>query len=117
MNNCVVCLEELNINKLNVKTLACGHKFHISCINSWINKCNFSCPLCRKQFIPSKSDLDCLEKRLVHEENKFKENCIKLNNFKDRNKAILSNLILHTKTVRENIENIDKLKKCLETYG
>lgn len=40
---CCICLDKLNNN---IKTLPCGHKFHINCLNEWILS-NPTCPICR----------------------------------------------------------------------
>jgi hypothetical protein len=42
---CSICLESYIITE-KVSKLNCGHMFHGSCINKWIND-NTTCPLCR----------------------------------------------------------------------
>ena len=44
-NECSICFDVMNSK--NMKTLACGHKFHEYCIDSWI-KINPICPYCRE---------------------------------------------------------------------
>ena len=57
--SCIICLEEFKSNetkndsekkelleKEDVSTLDCGHKFHKKCIDDWSKK-EQSCPLCR----------------------------------------------------------------------
>jgi hypothetical protein len=46
---CAICLRKISINK-NYKLLPeCGHKFHIKCINNWLDK-NNTCPCCRLNY-------------------------------------------------------------------
>ena len=49
MNNiieqCSCCLE--NINDHDNSVTKCGHKFHTSCLNKWIQTGKNTCPLCR----------------------------------------------------------------------
>ena len=42
---CSICLQIFSENEI-LSQLPCQHKFHNSCINSWLNN-NQSCPLCR----------------------------------------------------------------------
>lgn len=44
-NVCSICLEEIKYSK---KRLQCGHKFHKSCIKTWLKKSN-TCPNCRSE--------------------------------------------------------------------
>lgn len=47
--NCSICLRKISVNK-NYKVLPnCNHKFHIKCINNWLDK-NNSCPCCRLNY-------------------------------------------------------------------
>ncbi len=41
---CSICLD--NITNSDKKELSCNHKFHINCINTWLQD-NNTCPLCR----------------------------------------------------------------------
>eukprot|EP00871_Galdieria_phlegrea_P004561 jgi/Galph1/5105/GphlegSOOS_G3795.1 len=34
--NCVICLDSLDTNRLTVRTLPCGHTFHSYCLESWL---------------------------------------------------------------------------------
>ena len=46
MDECIICLENLDTN---IAILKCNHKFHYNCIQSWIlNKQNYInfCPIC-----------------------------------------------------------------------
>lgn len=42
--DCSICLEHIHKNN---KSLVCGHSFHTSCIDNWLNV-NFNCPICRR---------------------------------------------------------------------
>tara|TARA_A100001015_G_C14981321_1_gene709562 strand:- start:836 stop:1411 length:576 start_codon:yes stop_codon:yes gene_type:complete len=46
MCECSICL--LPIEGEGIDT-TCGHKFHLNCLNHWVNQCpNRSCPICRQ---------------------------------------------------------------------
>ena len=47
--NCPICLMELG--KVNVVTIECGHTFHFSCLNQILND---NCPKCRQPFAGKK---------------------------------------------------------------
>ena len=42
---CAICLDVISFE--NKHFLHCGHHFHCSCINMWINNGNNVCPICR----------------------------------------------------------------------
>jgi hypothetical protein len=46
---CAVCLNEMTKGQ-KIKKLDCGHKFHKTCIDTWI-RINKSCPYCREKII------------------------------------------------------------------
>ncbi|KAF5205450.1 hypothetical protein FRX31_004959 [Thalictrum thalictroides] len=47
MNECVICLEELNTeDKQSLSLLGCNHMFHIQCISQWMVT-QLRCPICR----------------------------------------------------------------------
>ena len=49
MDECIICLENLDTN---IAILKCNHKFHYNCIQSWIlNKQNYInfCPICDRE--------------------------------------------------------------------
>uniref|UniRef100_T1ISL9 RING-type domain-containing protein n=1 Tax=Strigamia maritima TaxID=126957 RepID=T1ISL9_STRMM len=59
-NVCAICLGELNFCFLLVTKLPCKHKFHRSCIYTWLSH-NNTCPICRMTLSPpSTSDLPFL---------------------------------------------------------
>lgn len=45
MNECTICMENINCNK---KKLKCGHIFHTKCIEIW-KLSNNTCPICRQE--------------------------------------------------------------------
>ena len=61
VNECAVCLFDLDHNLNNISLIACGHCFHTECIEKWeelkkitnrLRKIDKSkCPLCRVQYI------------------------------------------------------------------
>jgi hypothetical protein len=47
---CSICLENLNNNNQQIRTISCGHTFHQNCIDSWFNErptnpCPYRCQL------------------------------------------------------------------------
>uniref|UniRef100_A0A1B0A0R3 RING-type domain-containing protein n=1 Tax=Glossina pallidipes TaxID=7398 RepID=A0A1B0A0R3_GLOPL len=42
---CAICLDDFELHD-NVRMLACGHEFHIHCLNPWLEM-KPTCPLCR----------------------------------------------------------------------
>lgn len=49
---CTVCLEELNDTCL--ATIACGHAFHIDCIEALVRSQTTACPVCRRPNVITK---------------------------------------------------------------
>jgi hypothetical protein len=45
--NCVICLEEFKDGEWCRLFPHCNHKFHVPCIDAWLECPNLSCPLCR----------------------------------------------------------------------
>ena len=62
---CSICLDD---NSLRKRKLNCGHKFHFNCIEQWL-KNNKRCPLCNKEALPFKEQLD---KDLAHLPSKYR---------------------------------------------
>jgi len=50
-DECSICLSVMKPESLS--TTHCGHKFHISCINSWKHHGGSNCPVCRASLIPA----------------------------------------------------------------
>ncbi|KAJ1436370.1 Zinc finger, RING-type [Sesbania bispinosa] len=44
---CSICLVEFEGEDAVSKLGRCGHVFHINCIDQWLDRNQFSCPLCR----------------------------------------------------------------------
>ncbi|KAI3712159.1 hypothetical protein L1987_70708 [Smallanthus sonchifolius] len=50
---CSVCLIEFQPDT-EINRLSCGHVFHRSCVEKWLNYWNLTCPLCRNCMIAPK---------------------------------------------------------------
>ncbi|KAK9667092.1 hypothetical protein RND81_14G232400 [Saponaria officinalis] len=48
---CSVCLVEFEGEDLVSKLSKCGHVFHMTCIDKWVDRNQFTCPLCRTSFL------------------------------------------------------------------
>ncbi|KAL7237213.1 hypothetical protein ACSBR1_020304 [Camellia fascicularis] len=48
---CSVCLMEFEREDMVSQLPRCGHIFHMGCIESWLHRNNFTCPLCRSLFL------------------------------------------------------------------
>ena len=46
-DECSICLENLKFSRKKVFTTTCNHKFHASCMNTWLSQ-NDTCPYCRE---------------------------------------------------------------------
>lgn len=49
--DCVVCLCGLREGD-SMRALPCRHVFHKHCFDEWVDRLNFTCPLCRSAVIP-----------------------------------------------------------------
>ncbi|KAI3803615.1 hypothetical protein L1987_31772 [Smallanthus sonchifolius] len=47
---CSVCLIEFKPDA-EINHLSCGHVFHTSCLEKWLNYWNITCPLCRNHMM------------------------------------------------------------------
>ncbi|XP_021773494.1 RING-H2 finger protein ATL79-like [Chenopodium quinoa] len=59
---CSVCLVEFESEDFVSKLSKCGHVFHMACIEKWVERNQFTCPLCRSSFLNvhgSKSHATC----------------------------------------------------------
>ncbi|KAL8474067.1 hypothetical protein ACS0TY_030787 [Phlomoides rotata] len=54
---CSICLNEFN-PKAEINQLSCGHVFHKSCLEKWLNYWNTTCPLCRNYMVPQEFEED-----------------------------------------------------------
>ncbi|KAL2332798.1 hypothetical protein Fmac_014011 [Flemingia macrophylla] len=48
---CRVCLCEFEEGE-KLRELKCRHMFHKDCLDTWLQQCFGTCPLCRKQLVP-----------------------------------------------------------------
>ncbi|KAI8553852.1 hypothetical protein RHMOL_Rhmol05G0048100 [Rhododendron molle] len=48
---CSVCLVEFGGEDAVSQLPHCGHVFHEECIQSWLDRNHFTCPLCRSSFL------------------------------------------------------------------
>ncbi|XP_043688717.1 probable E3 ubiquitin-protein ligase XERICO [Telopea speciosissima] len=48
---CPVCLNRFETES-EVNQLSCGHLFHKSCLERWLDYLNITCPLCRTPLLP-----------------------------------------------------------------
>ena len=46
-NECSICKFSINNSEFKKTSLKCGHKFHLVCINFWLQN-NNTCPICRQ---------------------------------------------------------------------
>lgn len=44
---CSICLAEFESEDLVSQPPKCSHVFHTDCIDKWVERNNFTCPLCR----------------------------------------------------------------------
>ncbi|KAH6824504.1 hypothetical protein C2S53_006966 [Perilla frutescens var. hirtella] len=56
---CSICLVELEGEDSVNKLPKCGHVFHAECMEKWIDRCQFTCPLCRSSVLRLRSS-SCL---------------------------------------------------------
>ncbi|KAI3419193.1 hypothetical protein GPALN_006945 [Globodera pallida] len=67
VNECGICLEEIETGEIQPRALPCDHVFHQSCIQRWLTK-NNTCPKCRYQ-IPNEADIQYLNRNLGESQN------------------------------------------------
>ncbi|KAH6795908.1 hypothetical protein C2S51_036894 [Perilla frutescens var. frutescens] len=48
---CSICLVELEGEDSVNKLPKCGHVFHAECMEKWVDRCQFTCPLCRSSVL------------------------------------------------------------------
>ena len=44
---CSICLDDFN-EESKLRILKCEHGFHIKCVDEWLKKYNYNCPVCRR---------------------------------------------------------------------
>lgn len=52
---CSICLVELEEEDWVNKLPKCGHLFHAECLDRWLDRCHFTCPLCRSSLLRFRS--------------------------------------------------------------
>jgi hypothetical protein len=67
---CCICLREFVVNQ--TLRLPCNHKYHINCINPWLEIHN-SCPLCRVEFPTDDLEYERNKKEKLRKEALIKE--------------------------------------------
>lgn len=51
-NLCIICLEELNDNKISIQACKCKNKVHADCLLTWIeHKNSIECEICKTDYI------------------------------------------------------------------
>lgn len=45
-SSCTICMDDFNDNEI-IRTMVCNHVFHRMCIDKWLTKEDFKCPVCR----------------------------------------------------------------------
>ena len=76
--SCPICLDTLESN--DIVNISCGHNFHQSCIEKWINT-NLSCPYCRKDlYVITNINKYCVESINYEFKKKTKNKIITINN-------------------------------------
>ena len=43
--DCPICIQRMD----DISTLACGHRFHTECVNTWKSTGRHTCPMCRSE--------------------------------------------------------------------
>ncbi|KAG8385766.1 hypothetical protein BUALT_Bualt03G0079400 [Buddleja alternifolia] len=56
---CSICLMEFENEDLVNKLRNCGHVFHMECMEKWLHRCQFTCPLCRSLVLSHVSSSPC----------------------------------------------------------
>ncbi|KAK8562681.1 hypothetical protein V6N13_018747 [Hibiscus sabdariffa] len=50
---CSICLAEFDDEDVVSQIQKCGHVFHMNCIEKWMERDHFTCPLCRSFLFPN----------------------------------------------------------------
>ncbi|KAK8627073.1 hypothetical protein V6N13_134700 [Hibiscus sabdariffa] len=50
---CSICLAEFDDEDVVSRIQKCGHVFHMNCIEKWMARDHFTCPLCRSFLFPN----------------------------------------------------------------
>ncbi|KZV16142.1 RING/U-box superfamily protein [Dorcoceras hygrometricum] len=52
---CSICLMEFEKDDLVNELPGCGHVFHVDCMEKWLDRFQFTCPLCRSMVLQNRS--------------------------------------------------------------
>ena len=55
--NCSVCMSKMGNPEEELCKLPCDHDFHAECIEPYLEKYNYKCPICRKEVGKPKFDI------------------------------------------------------------
>lgn len=66
MSTCAICLDPVRETRQNTP-IRCGHLFHSHCIESWKQRGNLKCPVCRRIFDGSNYKVQIVVHNLVNE--------------------------------------------------
>ncbi|KAL3381995.1 hypothetical protein AABB24_001867 [Solanum stoloniferum] len=56
---CSICLVEFEKEHVVCQLPRCNHVFHMDCIEKWLERCQFTCPLCRSFLIHRTTPSPC----------------------------------------------------------
>ncbi|CAN4111020.1 unnamed protein product [Withania somnifera] len=56
---CTICLVEFENEHVVCQLPRCKHVFHMECIERWLKRCQFTCPLCRSLLIHRTAPSPC----------------------------------------------------------
>lgn len=56
---CSICLVEFEKEHVVCQLPRCNHVFHTECIEKWLERCQFTCPLCRSFLIHRTTPSPC----------------------------------------------------------
>ncbi|CAN4108857.1 unnamed protein product [Withania somnifera] len=56
---CSICLVEFDTEHVVCQLSRCKHVFHMDCIEKWLKRCQFTCPLCRSLLIHRTAPSPC----------------------------------------------------------
>ena len=112
IQQCCICMEDLQADGKNVCTTKCGHTFCFDCMAQSINANNNACPLCRCELVKRRKVAPRLhEEQSVEIMDTITRSSRTYNNqledYKKKIKVCLENAI-NTYVKKHNLENIKK---------
>ena len=63
--NCPICTEDLHTSRNTSLVLKCDHVVHKKCLNSFLKKRNYSCPLCKKSMVDMSQQWIFLDQQIL----------------------------------------------------